>query len=546
MSRITRSRWLSILLSFALFFGLSLENSFSAEPVDSFDVRYLPTGPDEFYFTVMDPGSSFYSTTSIQPPGVGLGETRGDWHTCSSLSDPKCVGRDRDLASFVVLGLCENANQEDCVVGLEISRSQGEYRPLEFARHIQSNLVQERDESRGFPGGTTASIWRESGDPTSQYLVSVGYIGGFWNDGRFALTQLNFNIYPVRIVTGSYEGAKMFPEREDYTRVRWGSDGRALWTEDGLAGFRTDFDPGTRFKLTSRVRTGVSGWYKGRIKDPNVEISKFSSTNDLITISGEPVSVAVMGVKRKVSDMSAKEFRWFQNMGRINNASPVNPDNAEIFDYISHFKEEAGDAALGVTTTWSIGSTTWGNRNTCLNDTSRVLGIVSTNSMGFDGDSPQFIDGGLEYRVASVHYGPDRKTPLQGTYDLVLRSDVARCLYGFSNAPVSASISIQGSDGQASISTSSMTEANGWLKFGAYGFTFSEKKIRVALTQEKLESGAGESSEADSATTTSPVVATEKTAPKSKKLTCFKKKKVKEFSDRTQCPKGFKKVAGKK
>jgi hypothetical protein len=518
------------LLSLFLFSSLTLETTFAAEPADAFDLRNLQTGPDEIYFTVMDPGSFFYSTISAQPPGVGLGETRGDWQSCASLSDPKCVSRAGDLVSFSVLGVCQSATDEDCLVNLEVSRNGGDYQSLEFVRRIESNLVQPRDETRGFPGGSTASLWREANNPTRQYLVAVGYIGGFWG-WRYQLGQLNFNIYPVRIVTGSYEGAKIFPEREDFTRVTFGSDGRALWTEDGLAGFRTDFDIGTRFKLTSRIKSSISGWYKGRVKDPEVEISRFSGTNDLITISGEPVSVAVMGVKRKMSETSAKEYRWLQNMGRVNNASPVNPDNAEIFDYISHFKQDAGDTALGVTTTWSIGSTTWGNDNGCLTDRSRVLGIVSTNSMGFDGNSPQFIDGGLEYRVASVHFGPDGKTPLLGTYDLVMRSDVARCLYGFSNAPVAASISIQGDDGVASVATSSMTERNGWLRFGAYGFTYSEKKIRIALTQAKSDSG----SKAEIGLVT-----------EGKKLTCIKKNRVKEFTSRAQCPKGYKRLSGKR
>jgi hypothetical protein len=71
-----------------------------------------------------------------------------------------------------------------------------------------------------------------------------------------------------------------------------------------------------------------------------------------------------------------------------------------------------------------------------------------------------------------------------GTYDLVMRSDLARCLYGFSRAAVSAAITISG-DGERDIATTIVGEKNGWLKLAAYGFTFSSKTIQVRLTQQR-------------------------------------------------------------
>jgi hypothetical protein len=79
---------------------------------------------------------------------------------------------------------------------------------------------------------------------------------------------------------------------------------------------------------------------------------------------------------------------------------------------------------------------------------------------------------------------PDGKTEVLGTYDLVMRSDVARCLYNFNKAPVSATISVTGGDNN--VATTVVSEKNGWLKLAAYGFTFSEKKVKVKLTQKKM------------------------------------------------------------
>jgi hypothetical protein len=104
--------------------------------------------------------------------------------------------------------------------------------------------------------------------------------------------------------------------------------------------------------------------------------------------------------------------------------------------------------------------------------------------MAYNGGAPQFKNGFLNYEVAGLHYQPDGTTKVQGSYDLVMRSEVARCLYGFSRAPLSATISVVG-EGDKSIATTVVSEKNGWLKLAAYGFTFSKKTIRVKVTKAK-------------------------------------------------------------
>jgi hypothetical protein len=82
-----------------------------------------------------------------------------------------------------------------------------------------------------------------------------------------------------------------------------------------------------------------------------------------------------------------------------------------------------------------------------------------------------------------LHYAPNGKDLNLGTYDLVMRSETARCLYGFTRAPVSATVQVVGDQGAENIATTIVSEKDGWLKLAAYGFTFSEKEIQVKLTQ---------------------------------------------------------------
>jgi hypothetical protein len=100
--------------------------------------------------------------------------------------------------------------------------------------------------------------------------------------------------------------------------------------------------------------------------------------------------------------------------------------------------------------------------------------------MGYNPGSPEFKDGYLNYKVAGMHYAPDGKTLNLGSYDLLIQPDAARCLYGFSKAPVSATISVIG-ENTGAVATTLVSESAEWIKLSAYGFNFSAPVIREKL-----------------------------------------------------------------
>ena len=119
-----------------------------------------------------------------------------------------------------------------------------------------------------------------------------------------------------------------------------------------------------------------------------------------------------------------------------------------------------------------------------------------------------------------------------GTYDLVLKSDVARCIYGFSKAPIQAEISITSSEGEKKVATTIINEKNGWLYLSAKGFTFSSPTINVKLSQEKVVLP----------TPTPTPSAAAPVAKKSVTITCVKGKTTKQVSgSNPKCPTGYKK-----
>ncbi|MFZ9442192.1 MAG: hypothetical protein ACO26Z_05770, partial [Candidatus Nanopelagicaceae bacterium] len=115
-----------------------------------------------------------------------------------------------------------------------------------------------------------------------------------------------------------------------------------------------------------------------------------------------------------------------------------------------------------------------------------------------------------------------------------IRSETARCVYGFTDAPFQASISVIGSDGQEqTIATESIREdaKREWLFLSAQNFTFSSPVIKVKLTQEKK---------------ITPAAVTPKVEPKispmKKTITCVKGKAIKKVTGTApKCPSGYKK-----
>lgn len=162
----------------------------------------------------------------------------------------------------------------------------------------------------------------------------------------------------------------------------------------------------------------------------------------------------------------------------------------------------------------------------------KLIGLVTTNAPIYDSGAPAFKDGALSYKVAGLHFKADRSV-FKGSYDLAIRSDVARCLYGFSNAPIRASVSVLSSDGSTQdVASELVTEKNGWMTLSAKNFTFSQPTIKVKLLQDKpVNSGTETSKQA---------AAVKKIVPKLKTINCVKGKATKKVSgSNPKCPTGY-------
>ena len=294
--------------------------------------------------------------------------------------------------------------------------------------------------------------------------------------------------------------------------------------------------------MTLKLHTQVNGWLHGRATNIAADIAVAADGDQIVTVSGNAIVVPTVFAnfprtqlpKAVVDFYAARPETAYMGYG-AGERDPVTKINKYLLKAPNNYNEEEleevliwysaiKDTAPYAATEWSIRSTeTSGTANGCLKDNTKLNGIVTTNSNFFISGPPVFnkAEMALDYKVASPHFLPNGEV-FKGTYDLAIRSDVARCLYGFTAAPISAKISVVSADGNSQVATTILGEKNGWLFLAAAGFTFSSPTVRVKLEQ------------AAAAPTVKPAV--------KKSITCVKGKTTKKITGTNpKCPSGYKK-----
>ena len=419
---------------------------------------------------------------------------------CESVEDPKCVESHMD--SWALLPPCSLPSQENCIVSLEVARGDSDFEKADFNRLVKTKTFPAVPELN-FVEASAVSLWSvaglEGGAPAGNYAVAVSLRQGQRSPGAiFESDGFIASVRPYREVLDSkyqgpyqltVEGDPVLGLREESFAQGGAGNDECAWNEDGACGVLQDFPDGVKLKLSVRLPSHIGGWFRGRIKDPTVSVKPFSPTSNEISVAAEPVTVPRLAyLVPNVANLTAAERSLVRGFaGSWENFKTWAAAGDEFgFEYIRALKRSVKDTAAGTNSFWNFASSNSSSQGSqCLAETSSVLGIVTTNAMVYDGGVPKFRNGFLDYRVSGLHLQPDGKSPVLGTYDLVMRSDIARCLYGFRNAPVSATVSITG-DGDTNIATTVVSERDGWLKLAAYGFTFSEKEIQVKLTQPQI------------------------------------------------------------
>ncbi len=454
--------------------------------------------------------------------------------TCNSVDDLAC-SQVNSIFAQAILPPCSTPQDEMCVESLEVTDASGVLHKATLGYEAPGERIP-ASKARKVPAGGSASVWHAKDSLNSagldEYAVSVSTT--FQNYQNKGCTQ--YVTAPCGFTSGFR--ARVFPIAHGAIT---GSSETCLWTEAQDCIRAADFSAGARVALTLRIDNSLTGFLFGRMKNVNLDVKPLSTSANLLRVEANPIDVPKIYAYVAKSDLSKypkiidywKERR--QQLAADDFTSPNTIDTGPapewaMSDFLA-FEDLVKSAEL-VTSIWRFGTQSGtGSGSPCYADKSKLQGLVTTNAPTYFPNPPTFVNGELIYKVAGAHYLQDGVTLFKGSYDLVLRTDFARCLYGFTKAPVQAKVSVVSTDGSVQDIASEIIredDAHEWLYLSAKNFTFSSPTIKVKLSQVGAPAAAEKVPAAPAKKTTT--------------ITCVKGKLTKKVTAvKATCPTGYKK-----
>jgi hypothetical protein len=437
---------------------------------------------------------------------------------CSDLFDEVCT-----KASYITatshLPPCDATIKVNCISTVYAVDETGKTTNGKFIK-----LVPESG-SRDFPalvnnnlpqGKGQGGVWQlpgitHSGGNDNYYVTSIFFAdlmkasGVSFTNQKFKIKRLEAVIGAVNEQSGSYSPQFALdasnPSEDGSPNGGTGSGSRSGAADQdkclvfgvGTCQMPQNFPKNLRFGISIVLGERLQGWFHGRIYKPQINITNDQNGGQTINIEAEPVIVPTIEKLIPTSQIS-EELRTYlsqdKQFGQGGGYLMPGSSGEDAFDQAKLWIPLLNDKASTSQSVWTVrtlefNQANWNIRN-CSASSSQLSGVVTTNSLVYSAGPPAYNPQTqtLDYKLISPHLNAD-ETEAIGTYDLVIKSEVARCIYGFSNAPIQASISIVGSNGENKVATTVINEKNGWLYLSANGFTYSSPLIKVKLSQAK-------------------------------------------------------------
>ena len=491
--------------------------------------------------------------------------------TCTKAVSPDC--NLNDYYFDAVIPTCQATTDINCLEGIGAIDSTGKRIEGIYSRNYPNKAQNDYVGEPGLriPSGTSGSFFTIPGVTHAggdKFYARVLIKGGGTSGNAANVHDFQATLSPVATVnvnTQTCGTVAICPDAgwanaDLHPNGRWGMQGVGYdgvhncvaWsTSEHSCAQRYAFPAGYSFYMKMRINAVPSGWLHGRLSNPDLKISKSGDVTNL-ELAGNPVSVPVVygGGQYVTLPQSIKDayevttgvFKKGSQGGGFSrqccegNSDPLirnlmstpSPSGWQGIEELKTWLPIVNDKAAALMTVWGVRTLTdneVAGANSCFADTTKVTGIVTTNSTEYSAGPPIFdkATGSLNYQVASPHFTPAGEV-FKGNYDLVMASSVARCVYGFSSAPIKAEISVTSTDGSPQIATTVVGEANGWLHLQANNFEFSAPTVTAKLTQ-------------DAAPAAKPMSSIKKVAAT---ITCVNGKLSKKVTT-AACPKGWKK-----
>ena len=524
---------------------------------------------------VLQPSSTSYLTSYPECSGTweecAAKEKRSE-HICKSVWTETCA-TETQIAYSAFLPKCKDDLDTNCIESVWVRIGDKKvYGELESYMPKSSPLHFAGDKTINLPEGKSTSLWRFAPGAVDdqEHLLSLSArLHGRSAEKPFVKfptpSRLEVVIDPVRIHKGNYQipyastTGNGWSITGGYTRERDGTFGSTYIgfcsaIDTGVCARRQNSIKGARYGTTLRLMDPPAAWLSGRLKDPSFDIT---SKNDsfLWSIEADPLIVPVASAWIPNTDVeNVFPGRKLSRKEETSWTGPLSRGDKALRDFLS-WEKFIGDKAGALHSRWSLESIqdssllfNGKSLKECLSN-DRVAGIVTSNAMVFQDSPPKWnaFENAFDYVVAGPHLLPDGQENL-GLYRVKLNQQFARCVYGLSDVPIVATVSVIGEGVVRKVATSSIQSSEDWINLAISGFTYSSPTIRFKLqtaTPGLIPTPTPTPTPAASTSpTTAPSPASSPTVISSKKvtITCVKGKQTKKVSGANpKCPQGFKK-----
>ena len=558
-------------------FANSADEEFVAESPKSADGQYL----NGYIGVDSKPSEQLLTFTSFLLNFEGAPGSVSKVTACTSVSDSNC-GSGFRFFSRSELQPCSPSNPSDCFKELIVKNSIG----APIAAKLVDQIVPNKqafsgDSSLWLPKGGAPLLYSIPGakhDGGELYLVKPDVVmHKETQDQHFELDKFEAAIYPVKVISLSDKKDPMpslaSTDFKDYGGqigfAGAGGGGCDFGFTDGKNCYIPQaFPQGINFGMSLRLSHPMYGWLHGRFLNPDVQITANQANKDGVdlSITAAPLRVPVIagfikseGAPEKILKYFADLPRFgtvrFSGMGPVDRSGPLSSmtifhQHMDASEYtmteLRDWLDVLGDTSAAEPSYWLVQTVLGGKVDevsNCTKDAKSLAGIVTTNATAYLPGPPAFdkATSSLDYKVLAPHFLKN-KSVNQGTYNLVMNTDLARCIYKFNNAPIGATVSVLASDGTNNVATTLVTQDKNFIKMSASGFTYSDPTVRVKITQD-AESVAPAPQASSEPGPAKPGVTNQSVIKQSKiTITCIKGKTVKKVSAISpKCPAGFKK-----
>ena len=537
-------------------------------------------------------GVTFDSSTRNQSiPFMKVENRRSDGnrdeYLCTSIDDPECSPEKNWQAIFIEggIGNCAVNPGTACVASFSVITAEGKEiiaKPLmKFPKNAKEFPGKINPDGTGYAAGLASWIWRAEGDGPGDehdYLLT-GNVQSAGENKNKSWKDLQSREFFFEAVPIFRENSPLIKAPEKIMQKKVGQDFSEIMTsnnesscyanDDGVCLHRREFQPNTRLKIALQMPKFVSGWLNGRLNKPAVTCKSFSATSDLVTVEAGPEENIFAGKWMNRSDIKDFSFKnseienrfkgMFQGYYNRDNPNSIRDSGEEgAMDAYDLWAPYMGENAFAINKTWTLSNARSNNPSNCVQkETGGIQGVVTTNASAYEATAPKYNkeNGTLEYKVAAPHFAPDGKTENIGTYGLAMSITLLQCLYGITNVPTSASVSITTNAGVERVATVALNQIGKWVFLSAENFTFSSPTLRIKLNQTTSTTSQSSGTSEVKKDPPAPEVKKDPPAPEVKEvvaakpatvvakritITCTKGKVIKKVSGTNpKCPAGF-------